>query len=248
MFFSAIAILMLVASAFGQALDAETILQRADEVEGFASMYSESQQIITTSGGEQRTLVIRGWAVNNGAKQLSEYLAPTDVKGQKILMTDDGDNIWMYNPETRRTRKLGSHMKNKKVMGSDFTYEDQSGGKLIEKYTGIVLGEETEGGVPCFVLELTPTPTGPTSYDKLIGWIGADDFVTRRVDYYQNGESAPFKRLNLEDIRTIGSKPVAHTMTMTNLEDATATINIITRIQFDVELPDSIFESRNLER
>ena len=23
-----------------------------------------------------------------------------DIKGQKILMTEDGDNIWMYNPET----------------------------------------------------------------------------------------------------------------------------------------------------
>lgn len=228
-----------------QALDAQAILGKSDEVEGFTSSFSEIQQIITTSSGQKRTLVIRGWAVNNSEKQLSEYQAPADIKGQRILMTDDGDNIWMFNPETRRTRKLGSHMKKKKVMGSDFTYEDQAGGKLTEKYTGKLLREEEESDVLCYVLELRPTPKGP-SYDKVVAWVGKDDFVGRRVDFYQNGEAEPFKRLIMEDIRLVGEKPVAHKMTMTNLEDTTETVNIIARIQLNVKLPDSIFESRNL--
>lgn len=234
-------------TAQAQSLDAETILQKADEVEGYKSSFSEIQQIITTSSGQKRTLVVRGWGMNNGAKQLSEYLAPPDIRGQKILMTDDGDNIWMFNPETRRTRKLGSHMKKKKVMGSDFTYEDQAGGKLVEKYTGVVLREEEQGEAQCYVMELTPTPKGP-SYDKIIAWIGKEDFVSRRVDFYQNDEAEPFKRLIMEDIRPVGEKVVAHKMTMTNLEDTTETVNIVTRIQFGVEIPASIFESRNLER
>ena len=230
-----------------QSLDAEAILKKTDEVEGFDSNFSEVQQIITTSSGQKRTLVVRGWAVNNGEKQLSEYLAPADIKGQRILMTEDGDNIWMFNPETRRTRKLGSHMRKKKVMGSDFTYEDQAGGKTSEKYTGIVLREEEQGGALCYVLDLTPTPEGP-SYDKIIAWIGKEDFISRRIDYYQNGESQPFKRLIMEDIRPVGEKIVAHKMTMTNLEDTTETVNIINKIQFGAKIPDSIFESRNLGR
>jgi outer membrane lipoprotein-sorting protein len=242
-----LASIIIAGNACAQALDAETILKKCAEVEGFMSNFSEAQQIITTSSGEKRTLVMRGWAVNNGEKQLSEYLSPADIKGQKILMTDDGDNIWMYNPETRRTRKLGSHMRKKKVMGSDFTYEDQAGGNIDEKYTGAILREEAEGGVDCYVMELTPTPEGP-SYDKIIAWVGKDDFVTRRVDYYQNGDADPFKRLIIEDIRPVGDKITAHKMTMTNLEDTTETINIITRIQFGADIPDSIFESRNLER
>jgi outer membrane lipoprotein-sorting protein len=233
--------------AQAQSLDAEAILKKTDKAEGFKSSFSEAQQIITTSSGQKRTLVMRGWAVNNGEKQLSEYLSPADIKGQKILMTDDGDNIWMFNPETRRTRKLGSHMRKKKVMGSDFTYEDQAGGKISEKYTGKVLREEEEGDAMCYVMELKPTPKGP-SYDKLIAWIGKEDFVSRRIDFYQDGEEEPFKRLVMEDIRPVGQKIVAHKMLMTNLEDTTETINVITRIQFGADIPDSIFESRNLER
>ncbi len=227
--------------------DARPLLEKCDVAEGYGSQYAEFRQIITTTSGQKRTLTIRGWAVDNGDKQLSEYLDPADIKGQKILMTDDGDNIWMFNPETRRTRKLGSHMKKKKVMGSDFTYEDQAGGKLIEKFVGVVLREEEQGGVDCHVLELEPTPKGP-SYRKILAYIGKTDYITRRVDYFQNDETEPFKRLVMEDIHPVGDKIVAHKMTMTNLQDRTETVNFVDRIQFGVEIPDSVFESRNLER
>jgi outer membrane lipoprotein-sorting protein len=237
---------MVSVAAFGQE-SAGPILEKSDVAEGYASEFAEMQQIITTSGGQKRTLVIRAWAVHNGEKQLSEYLAPADIEGQKILMTEDGDNIWMFNPETRRTRKLGSHMKKRKMMGSDFTYEDQAGGKFSEKFSGVVLGEEQQGGIDCSVLDLKPTPKGP-SYGKIIAYIGKEDFITRRVDYFREGESEPFKRLILEDVRQVGEKRVAHKMTMTNLADRTETVNLLDKVQFGVELPDSIFESRNLEK
>ncbi len=227
--------------------DAASILKKSDALESFDSYYVEMQQIITTSSGQRRTMVMRGWAVNTGDKQLSEYLSPADIKGQRMLMTDDGDNIWMYNPETRRTRKLGSHMKKRKVMGSDFTYEDQSAGKMSEKYTGTVAGEEQQGGVGCWVLDLKPTDLGP-SYDKIKVWVGKDDHILRRIDYFEEGGQKPFKRLIMEEIKKVGAKTVPYKMTMTNLFDKTETISLITRIQFGAKTPMSIFESRNLEK
>ena len=239
-------ILSIVYAEAKENVDVKAILEKVDEAEGFKSNYSEMKQIITTSSGQERTLVMRSWAVNNGDKQLAEYLSPPDIKGQKILMTDDGDNIWMFNPETRRTRKLGSHMKKKKVMGADFSYEDQSGGKTSEKYTGTFLRSEEVQKTECYVLELKPTPKGP-SYGKLVAWVGKEDYITRQIDYYREGESKPFKRLVLEDIRKSGEKLFPYKMTMTNLEDNTNTVNIITRTQFGMEIPLSIFESRNLQ-
>jgi len=236
------------AAVTGSALpSAISILKKADVVEGYRSNYSEARQIITTSSGSKRTLVIRGWAVNNGDKQLSLYLTPADIKGQKMLMTEDGDNIWMYNPETRRTRKLGSHMKKKKVMGSDFTYEDQAGGKLSQKYYGTVTGTESMGGADCYVLSLKPTRKGP-SYGKIKAWVGKEDYVTRRIDYYEKGSTRPFKRLIMSDIRRAGKKTIAHRLTMTNLEDRTSTTMVIVKIRFGVKIPTSIFYSRNLQK
>jgi outer membrane lipoprotein-sorting protein len=234
-------------SAHAQQLGVEEILKKCDVAEGYEGAFAQMEQIITTTGGQKRTLVIRSWAVDSGDRQLAEYLAPADIKGQKILMTDDGDNIWMFNPETRRTRKLGSHMKKKKVMGSDFTYEDQSGGKVSEKYTGILLREEEEGAIQCFVTELKPTPKGP-SYARIIAWIGKSDFLIRRIDYFREDEPDPFKRLTAADIRKVGDRDVAFRLTMSNLEDGTETVNIINEIEFGVKIPGSLFEARNLER
>ncbi len=63
-------------------IDVQMILKKTDAAEGFQSNYSEAKQIITTSSGKERTLVMRSWSVNNGDKQLAEYLAPPDLKGQ----------------------------------------------------------------------------------------------------------------------------------------------------------------------
>ena len=226
---------------------AAQIIDRCDKVEYYKSNYAEMQQIITTSSGAKRTLVARSWAIDNGDKQLSEYLSPADIKGQKILMTDDGDNIWMFNAETRRTRKLGSHMKKKKVMGSDFTYEDNFGGSIREKFTPTLLGSAKEGGVECWHIKLIPTAKGP-SYDKLAVWIGKGDSVTRRVDFYQDGEQQPFKRLLMTDIQPVKQRRVPMRMTMVNLQDQSQTVNVITRIVYDVEIPKSIFEARQLKK
>lgn len=250
--------LVVLAQALGAAPgdnNAADIIRKADIAEGYRSAYSEYEQVITTTSGAKRTLGVRAWARENGDRQLAEYLTTADIKGQKILMTDDGDNIWMFNAETRRTRKLGSHMKKKKIMGSDFTYEDQAGGTLSEKYTGLVVGQEPQDGHDCFVLDLIPTPEGP-SYDKIRTWISASDFVTRRVDYFQNGENAPFKRMTATDIRRVPcpasegaeTKTVPFTVVMTNLEDRTETVNQLKRILFGAEIPETVFSPRTLNR
>ncbi len=241
-------LVLLVMTVTGGAVpSASAILVRADRAEGFDSMYSEMNQYITTTSGSRRKLVMRMWAVNNGQKQLAEYTYPPEIKGQKILMTDFGDNIWMYNAETRRTRKLGSHMKRRRVMGTDFTYEDQAGGRYTIKYDPRYLRSESMDGTECYVLELKPTPEGP-SYRKLVAWVGTSDYLTRRVDFYDEGESSPHKRLIMSDIRQAGSKKVAHRMVMTNLVDDTKTVNELTRVNLGVSIPSSVFESRNLER
>ncbi len=228
-------------------ITSSTLLEKADEAEGYESMYAELNQTITTSGGDKRTLTIRMWGVKNGEKQLSLYQAPSDIKGQKILMTESGDSIWMFNAETRRTRKLGSHMKRKKVMGSDFTYEDQAGGKLTEKYTAKITGSEEINGTDCYTAELTPTSDGP-SYEKVIAWIGKEDFLSRRLDYYREGESSPHKRMLLSDFFMTDGKKTARKLIMKSLEDSSETVNEITKISFGKDIPDGVFDPRKLDQ
>ena len=224
---------------------AESILEQIDKAEGFITVFMEMAQTITTSGGSKRTMVIQGWAINNGEKQVSVYLSPARIKGVKILILKHGDDIWYYSPSTRRTRKIASHARKKRVMGSDFTYEDNAGGNYREKYRGKTLQIQKEGGKDCYLLQLKPTPKGPT-YDKILLWVGKHDYLVRRVDFFDSGEKKPHKRLILADVQKIGKKLVQMSITMTNLEDGGQTLNVLKKVKFNHKMPKYIFNPRRL--
>ena len=228
-------------------MDVEEILKKMDLIEQYKSIYAESTQIITTSDGEKRTFKIKSWAVNTGEKQLMEYTSPARVKGVKVLMLKDGDDIWSYSPRSRRIRHLASHAKKQKVMGSDFTYEDMGGGKMSQKYTGRVVKEEKLGKVDCYVLELTPTPEGP-SYKKITAWVGKKDFMVRRIDYYDEDGGKPFKTLYLSDIKKVSGHITPMKIRMKNHLDGGETVNEYTRIEYDRPIPDKKFSSSRLDR
>ncbi len=238
-------------------LTADEIMDAVDRAQEYSSAYMEARQVITTSDGQKRVLTIRSWSLDSGAEQLAEYLSPADVAGQKMLMTDNGNNIWMYNPETRRTRKIGSHMRKRKVMGSDFTYEDQAAGKMKEYYTGSLMPHEKLAGEDFYRLKLVPTKKGP-GYGKLVAWISRKDFLPRRIDYYEKKSVKPFKRMILKDIKEVAwhvvekgvkvrkTRMFPYTIIMKNLEDRTFTSNMVTRIIYGASIPRSIFRPENL--
>ena len=139
-----------------QGMDVAEILNRMDQVEKYKSVYAESTQVITTSDGEERTFKIKSWSVNTAEKQLMEYTYPARVKGVKILMLKEGDDIWSYSPRSRRIRHLASHAKKQKVMGSDFTYEDMAGGDAWKNdYTASRGDDSKADGEALYELVLT---------------------------------------------------------------------------------------------
>lgn len=223
------------------------ILKKVDEVEKYDHAITKMEQIITTSDGAERLLKIEGWAVDTGDKQLSVYVYPRRVKGVKILMLNDGDDIWSYSPRTRRVRHLASHAKKQKVMGSDFTYEDMGGGKMSEKYAGVLKRTEKHEDITCYVLELKPTLKGP-SYDHIVAWVGTHDFVVRKVDYFNKGDKKAFKTLYLRDVQEKSGHLVPMEMTMINNEDGGKTKNTTVEIDFDTPVSLKKFESSKLNR
>jgi len=227
-------------------LSVSEILAKVDEAETVKSSKGILRQTITTTGGSKRILVMESYSKDGKDKQLTKYIKPARVKGEAILMLNDGDDIWYYSPRTDRVRKIASHAKKKKVMGSDFTYEDMGSGKLAEQYTGRLLGEVKEAKEKCYYLELIPTSDGP-SYSKIQIWVGKSDFLTRRIDYWDKGEK-PYKRLIVSEIKEIDGRLTAMKYRMKNLREGSETLMEILEIEYDVDLPDTMFTERNLKR
>jgi len=221
------------------------IVRRIDATERVASSHGTMRQVITTSGGSERTLEMEAWSRDRNDKQLMVYTAPSRVAGDKILMLNQGDDIWFYTPRTDRVRHLASHARRQKVQGSDFAYEDMAGGSIEEDYTYRLLGEEEVDGTLCHKLELTPTDTGP-HYSRLILWADRDRHLTRRIDYYEDGRL--LKRLTCGDVRDIDGQWWAMHMVMENLQEGGRTVMETLDIDFGVDLPDRLFTTGGLKR
>lgn len=228
-----------------QQLSNEEIIKKIDETERVMSSYSKSKQTIITSGGSKRTMEVISYSKNKNEKQLMIYEAPKRVKGDKILMLNEGDDIWFYTPKTDRVRHLASHAKRQKVQGSDFSYEDMAGGSLEEDYSYKFIGEEEIDGRDCYKIELTPKPDGP-SYSKLILWADKERYISLQIEYYDEGELS--KRLNLSDIVMIDNQWTAKKMVMKNLMEGGETMMEMDEMKFDIEIEDKLFTTKNLKK
>ncbi|MBT4497857.1 MAG: outer membrane lipoprotein-sorting protein [Gemmatimonadetes bacterium] len=232
-------------TAAAEELAVAEIIRRIDATERVASSEGVAKQTIITSGGKKRTLEAKTYSRDRNDKQLLVYIAPRRVKGDKILMLNEGDDIWFYTPKTDRVRHLASHARRRKVQGSDFAYEDMAGGSIEEDYTCKLLGEEEIEKVACYQLELIPTENGP-HYSKLILWAEREKFVTRRIDYFEEG--ALLKRLTTGDVRQIDGHWYPMEMVMRNLQEGGETVMETVEIRFDVELADELFTTQALKR
>jgi outer membrane lipoprotein-sorting protein len=238
-------IIFFAANLYAQELTPGQIIQKIDSTERVQSSRGILKQTIITSGGKRRTLEMEFLSKDKNDKQLMIYTNPKRVKGDKILMLNDGDDIWFYTPKTDRVRHLASHARRQKVQGSDFAYEDLSSGSIAEDYSYTLLGEEEIEGAKCYKFELIPTKSGPY-YSKLIYWADKERFITKRVDYYESDEL--LKRLSCYDFQQIDGHWIAMRLVMTNLKEGGETVMETVEIEFDLDLNDDLFTTNNLKR
>ena len=236
---------MMTGLLLAEELSIDEIVKKIDKTEQVESSFSIGKQIITTSSGKKRTLEMESYSKDKNDKQLMIYTAPVRVKGDKILMLNDGDDIWFYTPKTDRIRHLASHAKKKKVQGSDFSYEDMNSGNLGKDYNCILLGVEKTAGRECYKLELSPKPSGP-HYSKLILWADTERFITLRIDYYEDDEL--LKRLTISDVQKISERWVALKMVMKNLQEGGETVMEMSEMELNIEIADKIFTTNNLKK
>lgn len=218
-------------------ITAQEIIKKVDEQEEYKTSKAVMVQTITTSSGESRSFTIQFYTSQKDAYM--EYLEPARVRGIRMLFLNKGGEIWTYFPRTGRTRKIASHMKHQKVMGSDFSYEDYAGGEFEENYKSKLLGEEKEAGVNCYKLELIPTKSD-VSYSKLITWIEKERFVLRRTDFYDE-KGKPLKRLICSDYKQVNGYLTPGKFIMKNLKDKGETVMEVKEMEYDTKLPEGIF-------
>lgn len=227
-------------------ISADEILRRAEEVQWAESSRATMRQTIISARGVERSFTMVAYTLGGNEKQLVRYLEPARVKGSVFLSLNEGDDIWFHTPKTGRTRKLASHMKRRRMMGSDFSYEDMAGRNWVRDFEATLLGTQTERGRISYHLKLVPTPEGP-AYSKMLLWIDKENFIPLRADYYDEDDRL-LKRLTMDRIEEIDGRITPMKFTMENLQEGGRTIIEIMEIEFDIPLSEEMFTPGGMER
>ncbi len=234
--------LVLMGKLMGQQLSPEDILQKTDDVANAPkNQYMESTMLLIDKDGDQkeRKMLIYQKGEDN---RLVRFLSPADQKGISFLSLPN-DVMYLYLPAFRKIRMIASHVKNESFAGTDFSYDDMSSYKFADEYTAVLTNSDDQ----YFNLELKPKPNVDKDYSKLEMTILKDKYIAVKINYFDKGGNL-WKTLTRGNLVKKDDYWVAMTMMMKDLKKKHNTVMNIEKIDFDIEMSDTIFTKRYLKR
>ncbi len=185
-------------------------------------------------------------------KRIYRFMEPEDVEGTGVLVFDHeakADDIWIYLPALRKTRRVVSSERTQSFMGSEFTYGDLNIPVLTE-YSYKYLGEEDQGGERCYKIEVTPKPGTKDGYQRKVYWISKKSYAVRRGLYY-DGSGGLLKELLTQDVRLLDADHQrwrTTRMEMINKQNGRRSVFVTRQVAFKPDTKDEFFTTRYLER
>ncbi len=103
------------------------------------TQYFEYEGTIRVPEKADRTLKLAVWMKNEW--RLSEFLAPADVKGTKVLILSP-TQMYVYLPAYKKVRRIASHVTDQGFMGMHFTQDDMSITSYAKMYSATVAKDD----------------------------------------------------------------------------------------------------------
>ena len=243
----------------GESLTARQIMDRSFKATKLAGVEQLSTMTIIDDKGRERvrkiTAVSKLYDDGETEKRIIRFLSPADVKGTGLLTYDyekEDDDIWLFMPALRKTRRIISSEKSKSFMGSEFSYADMTP-PTLDDFTYKILGEQELEGTLCWKIEMVPKDldvADENGFSRRIAYIAKQDFVIRRAIYYDLDEELQ-KQLTVKEVKEIDTKNHKYRpihMIMDNKQNGRKSVLKVDEIQFNPDVKDEYFTTRYLER
>lgn len=227
-------------------LTVDEILDKSEANDSFKTMVSVNTEEVYRADGTVRTSVMKAYAKNGSEMMLMEYIEPNRIAGMKVLMLNDGDDIWFYSNRTNRVRKIASHQKKQSANNSDFSYDDMSMSDNRKDYDYSLTGEEEKDGKDCYKIEFKAKDKDQ-SYSRFFMWIDKSNFLACAAEFYDENNNL-WKSLTVRDIKKVQGYWTAGEVEMKDILKDSRTVIRTDEVEYDTDLPDGMFSERGLSR
>ena len=188
-------------------------------------------------------------------KRIYRFLSPADVQGTGVLVFDHdsaADDVWIYLPALRKTRRIVSSQRSQSFMGSEFSYGDLNI-PALDDYEYKVLKEEAIDGEQCWVIDVMPKSKDVAEaegYSKKTYWISKQKHSLRKGVFYDL-KGKLLKELIAKDIKLLDPKKKryrAMRMEMVNKQNGRRSVFESEKMTVAPDTKDEYFTTRYLER
>ena len=217
------------------AMSPKEILTKADEARGNTEGVEWEIDIKSIEGGREqnRTLRVSARSFNS----LAEFLAPANVKGQKMLMIDR--NMWFVKPGLSKAVPISPRQK---LLGGAAN-GDIASTNYAGDYKVVHAANDTVNGEACHLFDLSAVDKKVT-YDRIKYWISKERLVGIKAEFYTvSGKMFKTATFEYENSITVDNapRPFISRMVITNAivkEDVT-TMSFL-KVAFK-KIPDAMF-------
>lgn len=238
-----------------KAQTAREISQAAMDVMKFGSMKMEATLKIKDAKGRERIRQLKTETKGFGTatKTIIKFIYPADVKGTAILIVDNetgNDDMWIYMPALRKTRRIVSSDKGKNFMGSEFTNADMSLPN-IDDFNYEILGEEEYEGRNCWKIQSsckTEDIEDDNGFSRKVSLIDKEKYLCYKICFYDLDDEL-YKTQIIKDFREQGAdKYFAYYMEMINEQNGRRSIMTTDSFQLGSDLDEEYFSPSRLAR
>jgi hypothetical protein len=181
-------------------------------------------------------------------KRMIKFLEPADVRGTAMLVVDNrnsADEMWIYLPALKRTRRIVSSEKGKSFMSSEFTNADMSSPTLSDFVNRHIAGS---GKNNMWIIESIPVNEDKEDeygYSRKVSYIDMDSYQVQKMEFY-NFDNEMYKTIEIKSVSE-GKYMIRDMIASNHVTDRQSEI-VFRNITEQVKVDDTFFTVQNLER
>jgi hypothetical protein len=249
-----LALILPLLQAAAQQPDASLIMNKSRDQSITGSLNATVVLTITEKGGStrNRTISMMTKSYDDGLeKRIIRFIEPADVRGTSMLVFDNknsADEMWIYLPALKKTRRIVTSEKGKSFMSSEFSNADMSS-PSVSDFTHRHL--EKSGINNQWIIESIPVNEDKADeygFSRKISYISIDKNQVLKMEFY-NFENRLFKVIEIKSIFPLREgKYMVKDMVSSNLSTNRKSEILFTNINEGAKIEDSSFTIQNLER
>ena len=234
--------------------DAAKIMSNCRELTITGSLSATLHLSITEKNGSERnrTISMISRSYPDGLeKRLIRFMAPADVRGTVMLVIDkkdEADEMWIYLPALKRTRRIVTSEKGKSFMSSEFSNADMTSPTLSDFTYRHLAGS---GSNNQWIIESTPVSediADEYGFSRRVSYINSENLQIEKMEFY-NFDNELFKTIVIRSNYPLpGGKYLIKDMVADNLISGRKSEIQFSNIDTKVKPGDALFSVQNLER